>query len=157
MDLGNRDLPVAALPSRRIHTRTVTHGRIAGVHHKDRGRSRVVMAMKVELRMDDPDQDWKALAKMLATRDDLRADVSLIVDPGQLRVEDAQGRLIRSLPPGKWAGDSISDIDTMLDLLAWLETEFVVRVADGRFGCPVRGWRVFGRSSPALPRTRVLA
>jgi hypothetical protein len=113
--------------------------------------------MKVELRMDDPGQDWRALAKMLATRDDLRADVSLIVEPDQLRVEDAQGRQVRSLPQGKWAGDAISDIDTMLDLLAWLETEFVVRVADGRFGCPVRGWRVFGRSTSSLPRAGALA
>jgi len=113
--------------------------------------------MKVELRMADPGQDWKALAMMLARRDDLCADVSFIVEPEQLRVEDAQGRVIRSLPPGKWVGESITDIDTMLDLLAWLETEFVIRVADGRFGCPVRGWRVFGRASSGLPRTGALA
>ena len=98
--------------------------------------------MNVDLRMEEPGQDWKALAAAMSIREDLRSDVTMVVEDERLSFVDPKGGVVRSLPRGQWVGDAISDIDTMLDLLAWLESQFVVRVADGRFGCPVRGWSV---------------
>jgi hypothetical protein len=97
--------------------------------------------MEVEVLAPDPGLHWQAVARMLARRDDLREDVTLRVDLNHLSFIDRDGLTVRALPAGKWVGGAIADIDVMLDFLAWLEREFAVPVAEGRFGCPIRGSR----------------
>ena len=101
--------------------------------------------MQVEFQEQSPCQDWQAVARMLACRPDLPGDVTLVVGEDRLCFVDSDGELLKSLPPGQWTGTAITDIETMLDLLSWIETSFVEPIANGRFGCPVRGWRRLAR------------
>jgi hypothetical protein len=98
--------------------------------------------VNVELQIPDPCLDWLAVARMLSNRADLRDDVVLRVEPDRLRILDRRGETIRLLPPGQWTGTAIHQIDELLDLLSWIEDEFGNQVAEGRFGCPIRGSRV---------------
>ena len=100
-----------------------------------------VFTMQVEVLTSDPGLHWQAIAGMLASRDDLRDDITLRVEPDQLRFVDRNGNAILTLPAGKWGGAAIADVDVMLELLAWIEKEFAIHVAEGRFGCPIRGSR----------------
>ena len=96
--------------------------------------------MQVEVLIPDPALHWQAVARMLARREDLRDDITLRVESDCLRFIYTNAQTIRTLPPGKWTGGAIADIDVMLELLGWIETEFGIH-AEGRFGCPIRGSR----------------
>ena len=110
-----------------------------------KGRTRLrqydVFTMQVEVLISDPTLHWQAVARMLGAREDLRDDITLRVESDCLRFVYANGQTVRTLPPGKWTGSAIADIDVMLELLGWIEKEFGMHVAQGRFGCPIRGSR----------------
>jgi hypothetical protein len=85
--------------------------------------------MKTELHMPDPSLDWRAVARMVERREDLRDDVTMVVEPDRLRFVDEQNREIRSLPPGQWTNGSIADLDTTISLLDWIEEQFSLRAS----------------------------
>src|SRR5215207_3184244 len=111
------------------------------MQRRNRSRQYDVFTMQVEVMIPDPTLHWQAVARMLAGREDLRDDVTLRVEPDCLRFIYRDGHTIRTLPPGKWTGSAIADIDVMLEFLGWVEKEFGIHVAQGRFGCPIRGSR----------------
>ncbi len=83
--------------------------------------------MKAELHMPDPSVDWRAVARMVEQRDDLREDVTMIVEPNVLRFVDETNREIRSV--STWNTESIADLDTTISLLDWIEEEFSQRAS----------------------------
>jgi hypothetical protein len=85
--------------------------------------------MKAELHMPDPSVDWRAVARMVERRASLREDVTMIVEPDRLRFLDDERREIRSLPAGQWTNGAISDLDTTISLLDWIEAEFSQRAS----------------------------
>jgi hypothetical protein len=85
--------------------------------------------MKAELHMPDPSVDWRAVARMVERREDLRGDVTMVVEPNQLRFVDEENREISSFPPGTWTDGSIADLDTTISLLDWIEEQFSLRAS----------------------------
>ena len=83
--------------------------------------------MKAELHMPDPSVDWRAVARMVEQRDDLREDVTMIVEPEGLRFVDQENRELRSV--SAWNTESIADLDTTISLLDWIEEEFSQRAS----------------------------
>jgi hypothetical protein len=83
--------------------------------------------MKTELNMPDPSVDWRAVARMVEQRDDLRKDITMVVEPDQLRFLDDEKREVRSV--SAWNTQSISDLDTTLSLLDWIEEQFSLRAS----------------------------
>ena len=77
--------------------------------------------------MPDPSVDWRAVARMVEQRDDLRKDITMIVEPDQLRFLDDSNREVRSVTA--WNTDSISDLDTTISLLDWIEEQFSLRAS----------------------------
>ena len=77
--------------------------------------------------MPDPSVDWRAVARMVEQRDDLREDVTMIVEPNVLRFVDETNREIRSV--STWNTESIADLDTTISLLDWIEEEFSQRAS----------------------------
>lgn len=80
--------------------------------------------MKAELHIPDPSVDWRAVARMVEARKDLREDVTMVVEPDRLRFVDQAHHEIQALPPGQWTNGSISNLDTTISLLDWLEERF---------------------------------
>ena len=83
--------------------------------------------MKAELHMPDPSVDWRAVARMVEQRDDLREDITMIVEPECLRFVDETNREVRSV--SAWNTESIADLDTTISLLDWIEEEFSQRAS----------------------------
>ena len=83
--------------------------------------------MKAELNMPDPSVDWRAVARMIEQRDDLREDITMVVEPDQLRFLDDANREIRSV--SAWNTESIVDLDTTISLLDWIEEQFSLRAS----------------------------
>ena len=83
--------------------------------------------MKAELHMPEPSVDWRAVARMVEQRDDLRDDVTMIVEPGGLRFIDQENRELRAV--SAWNTESIADLDTTISLLDWIEEEFSLRAS----------------------------
>jgi hypothetical protein len=94
------------------------------------GELRCLPCMKAELKIPEPSVDWKAVARMIERREDLRSDITMVVEPGgRLRFVDQENREVRSAPPGKWTDGSISDLDTTISLLDWIERQFSRRAS----------------------------
>ena len=83
--------------------------------------------MKAELHMPDPSVDWRAVARMVEQRDDLRDDITMIVEPNVLRFVDDTNQEVRSV--SAWNTESIADLDTTISLLDWIEEEFSQRAS----------------------------
>jgi hypothetical protein len=83
--------------------------------------------MKAELNMPDPSVDWRAVARMIEQRDDLREDITMVIEPDQLRFVDATNHEVRSV--SAWNTEAISDLDTTISLLDWIEEQFSLRAS----------------------------
>jgi hypothetical protein len=83
--------------------------------------------MKAELNMPDPSVDWRAVARMIEQRDDLREDITMVIEPDQLRFVDETNHEVRSV--SAWNTESISDLDTTISLLDWIEEQFSLRAS----------------------------
>ncbi len=64
---------------------------------------------------------------MVEQRDDLREDITMIVEPECLRFVDETNREVRSV--SAWNTESIADLDTTISLLDWIEEEFSQRAS----------------------------
>lgn len=83
--------------------------------------------MKTELNLPDPSVDWRAVALMVERRDDLREDITMVVEPDRLLFLDGNNREVRSV--STWNTETISDLDTTISLLDWIEEQFSLRAS----------------------------
>jgi hypothetical protein len=83
--------------------------------------------MKAELRLREPSLQWRALARMVEAKRDLREDITLVVESDRVRILDARDCEIPArIPVGQWTVQSIADLDldSTLSFLKWLEQHF---------------------------------
>jgi hypothetical protein len=83
--------------------------------------------MKAELRLREPSLQWRALARMVEAKRDLREDITLVVESDRLLFRDDRNCEIPArIPLGQWTVQSIADLDldSTLSFLKWLEQHF---------------------------------
>src|SRR5918993_5384542 len=81
--------------------------------------------MRMLLNLPDPSPDWRGLARVVSKSDDLRDDVTFVVEKDRFRFFDAE---LREIPmesvPEKWRTESIRQLSAKLSLLDWLHERF---------------------------------
>lgn len=85
--------------------------------------------MKVKLRIPNPSVDWRAMARIVEKRPDLRDDITMIVEPGGLSFVDENQREVESLRPPLWTSEAIADLSVEMCLLDFIREEFSVCLA----------------------------
>ena len=83
--------------------------------------------MKAELRLREPSLQWRALARIVEAKSDLREDITLVVESDRLCFLDGRNCEIPArIPVGQWTVQSIADLDldSTLSFLKWLEQHF---------------------------------
>jgi hypothetical protein len=79
--------------------------------------------------MADPSVDWRAVARMIERREDLREDITMVVEPNRLRFVDETNRELHIVPAGNWTNGAIADLDNTISLLDWIEEQFSQRAS----------------------------
>jgi hypothetical protein len=83
------------------------------------------MSMRTLLNLPDPSPDWRGLAHVIAKSNDLRDDVTLVIETDRIRFFDAECREIQTgLAPNRWSNTAISQLSSKLSLLDWLHENF---------------------------------
>jgi hypothetical protein len=83
------------------------------------------MSMRTLLNLPDPSPDWRGLAHVIAKSNDLRDDVTLVIETERIRFFDAECREIQTgIAPYRWSSNTISQLSSKLSLLDWLHENF---------------------------------
>ena len=81
--------------------------------------------MRMLLNFPDPSADWRGLAHVVSKSQELRDDVTFVVEQDRLRFFDSECREIPTgLDSSKWTNGTVNQLAAKLSLLDWLHERF---------------------------------